>query len=45
MPNAGFGSPSLQVSIAILNTMAGLETSSWPYAGMALAATDVAGGR
>ncbi len=42
--NAGFGSSSSQVSIAMLNKMAGLETMSVPYKGIPLAVNDVVGG-
>ena len=42
--NAGFGSSSSQVSIAMLNKLAGLETMSVPYKGIPLAVNDVVGG-
>ncbi len=42
--NAGFGSSSSQVSVAMLNKLAGIETASIPYKGIPLAVTDVIGG-
>ena len=42
--NAGFGSSSSQVSIAMLNKLAGLETMSVPDKGIPLAVNDVVGG-
>ena len=42
--NAGFGSSSSQVSVAMLNKMAGIETASIPYKGIPLAVNDVIGG-
>ncbi len=42
--SAGYGSSSSQVSISMLNKMAGLDTLSVPYKGIPLAVNDVAGG-
>jgi tripartite-type tricarboxylate transporter receptor subunit TctC len=42
--SAGYGSSSSQVSVAMLNKMAGLETLSVPYKGIPLAVNDVVGG-
>ena len=42
--NAGYGSSSSQVSIAMLNKLAGLDTLSVPYKGIPLAVNDVLGG-
>lgn len=42
--NAGYGSSSSQVSVAMLNKLAGLDTLSVPYKGIPLAVNDVAGG-
>jgi tripartite-type tricarboxylate transporter receptor subunit TctC len=42
--SAGYGSSSSQVSVAMLNKMAGLDTLSVPYKGIPLAVNDVVGG-
>jgi len=42
--NGGFGSSSSQVSIAMLNKMAGIDTALVPYKGIPLAVNDVVGG-
>ena len=42
--SAGFGSSSSQVSIAILNKLAGLDVLAVPYKGIPLAVNDVLGG-
>jgi len=42
--NAGFGSSSSQVSVAMLNKMAGIDTALVPYKGIPLAVNDVVGG-
>ena len=41
---AGYGSSTSQVSIAILNKLAGLDTLAVPYKGIPLAVNDVLGG-
>ena len=41
---AGYGSSSSQVSIALLNKLAGVDTLSVPYKGIPLAVNDVLGG-
>ena len=42
--SAGYGSSSSQVSIAILNKLAGLDAMAVPYKGIPLAVNDVLGG-
>jgi tripartite-type tricarboxylate transporter receptor subunit TctC len=42
--SAGYGSSSSQVSLAMLNKLAGLDTLPVPYKGIPLAANDVVGG-
>ena len=42
--NGGFGSSSSQVSIAMLNKLAGIDTALVPYKGIPLAVNDVVGG-
>jgi tripartite-type tricarboxylate transporter receptor subunit TctC len=42
---AGYGSSSSQISISLLNKMAGLESLSVPYKGIPLAVNDVVGGQ
>jgi tripartite-type tricarboxylate transporter receptor subunit TctC len=42
--NGGFGSSSSQVSIAMLNRLAGIDTALVPYKGIPLAVNDVVGG-
>ena len=42
--SAGYGSSSSQVSISMLNKLAGLDTLSVPYKGIPLAVNDVIGG-
>lgn len=42
--SAGYGSSSSQVSVAMLNRMAGLDTLLVPYKGIPLAVNDVLGG-
>ena len=42
--NGGYGSSSSQVSIAMLNKLAGIDTAMVPYKGIPLAMTDVVGG-
>ena len=43
--SAGYGSSSSQISISMLNKMAGLDTLSIPYKGIPLALNDVVGGQ
>jgi tripartite-type tricarboxylate transporter receptor subunit TctC len=43
--SAGYGSSSSQISISMLNKMAGLDTLSVPYKGIPLAVNDVVGGQ
>ena len=43
--SAGYGSSSSQISISMLNKMAGLDTLSIPYKGIPLAVNDVVGGQ
>ena len=42
--SAGYGSSTSQVSISLLNKLAGLDTASIPYKGIPLAVNDVVGG-
>lgn len=42
--NGGYGSSSSQISIAMLNKLAGIDTLLVPYKGIPLAITDVIGG-
>jgi tripartite-type tricarboxylate transporter receptor subunit TctC len=42
--SAGYGSSTSQVSISLLNKLAGLDTLSVPYKGIPLAVNDVVGG-
>ena len=42
--NGGYGSSSSQISIAMLNKLAGIDTVLVPYKGIPLAITDVIGG-
>ena len=42
--NAGYGSSSSQISIAVLNKLAKIETQAVPYKGIPLAVNDVLGG-
>lgn len=42
--NAGYGSSSTQISIAVLNKLAGLDVEAVPYKGTPLAVTDVLAG-
>ena len=42
--SAGYGSSSSQISISMLNKMAGLDTLAVPYKGIPLAVNDVVGG-
>jgi tripartite-type tricarboxylate transporter receptor subunit TctC len=42
--SAGYGSSTSQVSISLLNKLAGLDTASIPYKGIPLAVNDVIGG-
>lgn len=42
--SAGYGSSTSQISIAILNKLAGVDTLSVPYKGIPLAVNDVLGG-
>ncbi len=42
--SAGYGSSTSQVSISLLNKLAGLDTLSIPYKGIPLAVNDVVGG-
>ena len=43
--SAGYGSTSSQISISLLNKLAGLEVLSVPYKGIPLAVNDVMGGQ
>ncbi|MES2957611.1 MAG: tripartite tricarboxylate transporter substrate binding protein [Pseudomonadota bacterium] len=43
--SAGYGSSSSQISISMLNKLAGLDTLSIPYKGIPLAVNDVVGGQ